>query len=186
MNEHISLYERAVKGNKELLTNPWKPLVIKSKFLRTGRNMTDTNWKKLKKNLRGEAYSDAIIDALESNLIGPTDAKIFLNPKNDAYGLVLPKLEEELKAVFQKHTGFAFPETGFEGMEKVAYETLCNVLANNTETYGPSFSMYIDETEILVTTEKAVKALGLNPSDIKNTNLRVPSETKQSEALSLS
>lgn len=141
--------------------------------------MSDTNWKKLKNNLRGEVYSDAVIEALENGAISFNDAKEFLKQKNTVYGLMLPELEKELKAVFQKRTGLAYPENARDGIEKFAYEAIGDTLMENAKTFGPSFSMFIGGKEILVATEKAIIALGLNPSDIPHSNMRVPSKTEQ-------
>ena len=143
--------------------------------------MTDTNWKKLKNNLRGAAFSDAVIDALENETISALEAKAFLNSNNEAYCLILTKLEETLKDAFQKHTGIAYPEHVQDGMERVAYEAICSVFENDKDKYGPSFNMFIGETEILVATEQAVKELGLNPAELENTTLRLPAKTKSTE-----
>lgn len=153
-------------------------------------HMTDTNWRKIKKaDMKTTNYSDGVMDSVENELISTTEAKAFLNSGNQAYGLILTQLEDTLKETFQEYTGAAYPdiERTIDGIEKVAYEALSSYFENDADKrkYGPSFQMFIDEentkTEILVVTEKAIKAFGIDPSTLPEMEINVQSKPTSKE-----
>ena len=131
--------------------------------------MTNTQWKKLETSARSKAYSDAIIDALADRNIKPEEAKMFLNPTTPVFGLVLSDFEKTLKDIFQSYCGASFPDAAYEGMEKFAYDAISNLLNSNGEKYGPLFHMHTQNVEILVVSEQAIKALGIDPNTITET-----------------
>ena len=145
-----------------------------------GRNphMTDTNWKKLTKvDVSKASFSDGVIEAVENETISTDEAKAFLNKENKAFGLIMTELENTLKGTFQKQTGITYPdfERAIDGIEKVGYEVLCSIFDNDKDTYGPAFQMFVEDDstkmEILVVTEQAIKALGIDPSALPDMDI---------------
>lgn len=148
-------------------------------------HMTDTNWKKIKKaDMKTADYSDGVMDSVENGLISTSEAKAFLNPHNEAYGLPLTQLEDTLKDTFQKCTGATYPDHANDGMEKVAYEAICSYFGDDQskKKYGPAFQIFIEDDstkmEILVVTEKAIKAFGIDPLTLPEMDMDIDAQSE--------
>lgn len=132
--------------------------------------MTNSNWIKLKDDARGPEFAHALDKSIEFDFITESEAHDMVN-ETTLYGLALTNLEQDFKAVFQKHAGLPYPEDLNNEMEKIAYDYFTNLLTNK-DIYGPSVNMQKNGVEILVVTEKAITALGQDPSEIKYADIK--------------
>ena len=144
--------------------------------------MTNSKWAKLSQDMRSAEYAYSVVDAIELGSLNTVEAKLMLWAETNIYGLVLTNLENDIKSLFQHYSGAAFPDSQLDGLDKVAFEAIIDVLQDK-QTYGPSFNTCLYKTDMMIVTEKAIKALGIEPSTLPEIGINdLPAQNSNNDA----